>query len=199
MITRKINKLVIGPEICSQYLFTTVSCAKDRNGKEALFQQSHLRISSTGSKVTLKCVCASLPQEMKIIKPCSCVFVEFRQVQNRICSFNNNNNNDNNDDNIKINNNNNNNSNNNILFHNFIRQASTSEMFGKVQEIPQTEKTPFYPRSPYGKITFLLLGTKPQLSWREGYYFKERYVLGSFLSWSPVKFSLCLFCKQKGI
>jgi GDPmannose 4,6-dehydratase len=29
-------------------------------------------------------------------------------------------------------------------------QASTSEMFGKVQEIPQNEKTPFYPRSPYG-------------------------------------------------
>ena len=29
-------------------------------------------------------------------------------------------------------------------------QASTSEMFGKVQEIPQTEETPFYPRSPYG-------------------------------------------------
>jgi GDPmannose 4,6-dehydratase len=29
-------------------------------------------------------------------------------------------------------------------------QASTSEMFGKVQEIPQTEKTSFYPRSPYG-------------------------------------------------
>ena len=28
-------------------------------------------------------------------------------------------------------------------------QASSSEMFGKVQEIPQTEKTPFYPRSPY--------------------------------------------------
>lgn len=31
-----------------------------------------------------------------------------------------------------------------------IYQASTSEMYGKVQEIPQTEKTPFYPRSPYG-------------------------------------------------
>lgn len=31
-----------------------------------------------------------------------------------------------------------------------IYQASSSEMFGKVQEIPQTEKTPFYPRSPYG-------------------------------------------------
>lgn len=29
-------------------------------------------------------------------------------------------------------------------------QASSSEMFGKVQEVPQNEKTPFYPRSPYG-------------------------------------------------
>jgi GDPmannose 4,6-dehydratase len=29
-------------------------------------------------------------------------------------------------------------------------QASSSEMFGRVQEVPQTEKTPFYPRSPYG-------------------------------------------------
>lgn len=29
-------------------------------------------------------------------------------------------------------------------------QASTSEMFGHVQEIPQSEKTPLYPRSPYG-------------------------------------------------
>jgi GDPmannose 4,6-dehydratase len=29
-------------------------------------------------------------------------------------------------------------------------QASSSEMYGKVVEIPQTEKTPFYPRSPYG-------------------------------------------------
>lgn len=31
-----------------------------------------------------------------------------------------------------------------------IYQASTSELFGKVQEVPQTERTPFYPRSPYG-------------------------------------------------
>lgn len=31
-----------------------------------------------------------------------------------------------------------------------IYQASTSELFGKVQETPQTEKTPFHPRSPYG-------------------------------------------------
>lgn len=29
-------------------------------------------------------------------------------------------------------------------------QASTSELYGKVMETPQTEKTPFYPRSPYG-------------------------------------------------
>ena len=41
-----------------------------------------------------------------------------------------------------------------IKFHGFenktkFYQAGTSEMFGKVQEIPQTEKTPFYPRSPY--------------------------------------------------
>ena len=55
-------------------------------------------------------------------------------------------------------------------------QASTSEMFGKVQEIPQTEKTPFYPRSPYGKITLLLLGTKLQCPGgrypvSRGYYF----------------------------
>ena len=34
--------------------------------------------------------------------------------------------------------------------HTRLYQASTSEMFGKVQEIPQKETTPFYPRSPYG-------------------------------------------------
>ena len=32
-------------------------------------------------------------------------------------------------------------------------QASTSELYGKVQEIPQRETTPFYPRSPYGVAT----------------------------------------------
>ena len=42
-----------------------------------------------------------------------------------------------------------------IKFHGFQKitkfyQAGTSEMFGKVKEIPQNEKTPFYPRSPYG-------------------------------------------------
>ena len=42
-----------------------------------------------------------------------------------------------------------------IKFHGFQKktkfyQAGTSEMFGKVAEIPQNEKTPFYPRSPYG-------------------------------------------------
>jgi len=34
--------------------------------------------------------------------------------------------------------------------HTRIYQASTSELFGKVQAVPQTETTPFYPRSPYG-------------------------------------------------
>jgi GDPmannose 4,6-dehydratase len=34
--------------------------------------------------------------------------------------------------------------------HTKIYQASTSELYGLVQETPQTEKTPFYPRSPYG-------------------------------------------------
>ncbi len=33
-------------------------------------------------------------------------------------------------------------------------QASTSELYGKVQEIPQSETTPFYPRSPYGLFFF---------------------------------------------
>ena len=31
-------------------------------------------------------------------------------------------------------------------------QASTSELYGLVQEVPQTETTPFYPRSPYGTL-----------------------------------------------
>ena len=33
-------------------------------------------------------------------------------------------------------------------------QASSSEMFGKVRETPQTELTPFHPRSPYGVVSF---------------------------------------------
>jgi GDPmannose 4,6-dehydratase len=37
-----------------------------------------------------------------------------------------------------------------LLRHTKFYQASTSELFGKVQEIPQKETTPFYPRSPYG-------------------------------------------------
>ena len=42
-----------------------------------------------------------------------------------------------------------------IKFHGYEKitkfyQAGTSEMYGKVREVPQTEKTPFYPRSPYG-------------------------------------------------
>lgn len=46
-------------------------------------------------------------------------------------------------------------------------QASTSEMFGKVQEMPQTEKTPFYPRSPYGVAK--LFGHWLTVNYRESY------------------------------
>lgn len=46
-------------------------------------------------------------------------------------------------------------------------QASTSEMFGKVQKIPQDEKTPFYPRSPYGVAK--LFGHWITVNYRESY------------------------------
>ena len=46
-------------------------------------------------------------------------------------------------------------------------QASTSEMFGKVQEIPQKETTPFYPRSPYGIAK--LYGHWITINYRESY------------------------------
>lgn len=51
-----------------------------------------------------------------------------------------------------------------------VYQASSSEMFGKVQEIPQRETTPFYPRSPYGcaKAYAFYLGR----AYREGYGMK---------------------------
>lgn len=46
-------------------------------------------------------------------------------------------------------------------------QASTSELFGKVQEVPQTEKTSFYPRSPYGVAK--LYGYWIIVNYREAY------------------------------
>lgn len=46
-------------------------------------------------------------------------------------------------------------------------QASTSEMFGKVQQIPQSETTPFYPRSPYGVSK--LYAHWMNINYREGY------------------------------
>jgi len=46
-------------------------------------------------------------------------------------------------------------------------QASTSEMFGDVQQVPQTEKTPFYPRSPYGVAK--LYGHWITVNYRESY------------------------------
>lgn len=47
-------------------------------------------------------------------------------------------------------------------------QASTSEMFGKVQEVPQKETTPFYPRSPYGVAK--LYGHWITKNYRESYH-----------------------------
>ena len=46
-------------------------------------------------------------------------------------------------------------------------QASTSELYGKVQEIPQKETTPFYPRSPYGVAK--LYGYWITVNYREAY------------------------------
>ena len=46
-------------------------------------------------------------------------------------------------------------------------QASTSELYGKAQEVPQTEKTPFYPRSPYGVAK--LYGYWIIVNYREAY------------------------------
>jgi GDPmannose 4,6-dehydratase len=48
-----------------------------------------------------------------------------------------------------------------------VYQASTSELYGKVQEIPQTEKTPFYPRSPYAVAK--LYGYWITVNYREAY------------------------------
>jgi GDPmannose 4,6-dehydratase len=46
-------------------------------------------------------------------------------------------------------------------------QASTSELYGKVQEVPQTERTPFYPRSPYAVAK--LYGYWMTINYREAY------------------------------
>ena len=48
-----------------------------------------------------------------------------------------------------------------------IYQASSSEMYGRVREVPQTELTPFYPRSPYGVSK--VFGHYITVNYREGY------------------------------
>jgi len=55
-------------------------------------------------------------------------------------------------------------------------QASTSELYGKVQEVPQTEKTPFYPRSPYACAK--LFGFWCTVNYREAY---EMYACNGIL------------------
>tara|TARA_Y100000389_G_C17422030_1_gene497293 strand:+ start:565 stop:1593 length:1029 start_codon:yes stop_codon:yes gene_type:complete len=56
---------------------------------------------------------------------------------------------------------------NNLMNKTRFYQASTSELYGKVQEVPQTEKTPFYPRSPYGIAK--LYGYWMTINYREAY------------------------------
>jgi GDPmannose 4,6-dehydratase len=51
--------------------------------------------------------------------------------------------------------------------HTRIYQASSSEMFGKVQQVPQTERTPFYPRSPYGVAK--VMAHQACVNYREAY------------------------------
>ena len=53
-----------------------------------------------------------------------------------------------------------------------IYQASTSELYGKVQEVPQSENTPFYPRSPYGVAK--LYGFWMMKNYRESYGMYEK-------------------------
>ncbi len=51
--------------------------------------------------------------------------------------------------------------------HTRVYQASSSEMFGKVQQVPQSESTPFYPRSPYGVAK--VLAHQICVNYREAY------------------------------
>ena len=69
-----------------------------------------------------------------------------------------------------------------------IYQASTSELFGKVQEIPQTESTPFHPRSPYAVAK--LYAYWITINYRESYgMFACNGIL--FNHESPVEVSIC--------
>jgi GDPmannose 4,6-dehydratase len=55
-------------------------------------------------------------------------------------------------------------------------QASTSELYGKVQHIPQNEDTPFYPRSPYGKWVFIeIKGIAKQFAYWTVVNYREAY------------------------
>lgn len=58
-----------------------------------------------------------------------------------------------------------------------IYQASTSELFGKVQEVPQKETTPFYPRSPYGGSQTIWFLDYQKLSRKLRYVCRKRYLV----------------------
>ena len=68
-----------------------------------------------------------------------------------------------------------------------VYQASTSELYGKVQEVPQNEKTPFYPRSPYAVAKMYAYWIT--VNYREAYgIFASNGIL--FNHESPVRLSL---------
>lgn len=60
-------------------------------------------------------------------------------------------------------------------------QASTSELFGKVQEIPQTETTPFYPRSPYGNTQTLMYTMYCSSLWKHTHGLPNMFYLAPFV------------------
>ena len=70
-------------------------------------------------------------------------------------------------------------------------QASTSELYGKVADSPQTEQTPFYPRSPYGVAKLYAYGLR-QLSEAYGFF----NATASFNHESPVRVKLSSLVKS---
>lgn len=70
-------------------------------------------------------------------------------------------------------------------------QASTSELYGKVREIPQTEDTPFYPRSPYGvakQYAYWIV-----VNYREAYGMTHVYMYTYIQSAYIISFISCIY------
>ena len=74
-------------------------------------------------------------------------------------------------------------------------QASSSEMFGKVREVPQTEETPFYPRSPYGVAK--AYGHFITVNYRESYNLHA--TSGILFNHECLNSSAPLICRDSGV